>query len=50
MPILDQKLWVQDIDGLHRIVHKFYAKLSMFHQSLSYLQSQCYLGDKNEQF
>ena len=26
MPILDLKVWVQEIDGLHRIVHEFYSK------------------------
>ena len=26
MPILDLKVWVQEIDGSHRIVHEFYSK------------------------
>ena len=26
MPNLDLKMWVQEIDGLHRIVHEFYSK------------------------
>ena len=25
MPTLDLKVWVQEIDGLHRIVHEFYS-------------------------
>ena len=49
MPILDLKVWVQEIDGLHRIVHKF-SMLRIFCLRLSCLLSLHYLGDKNGQF
>ena len=26
MPLLDPKVWIHEIDSLHRTVHEFYAK------------------------